>query len=106
MAIIQPHPKLRAWQGFNDRAFYLNLIFFFRHSHLLKSPKRTENRLAATQLAASYSIVLLYWRRFIRRMAFFFSTRRSSLLLINQRLRRTVLRTPLFTTFLRKRFSS
>jgi hypothetical protein len=37
-------------------------------------------------------------------MAFFFSTRRSSLLEMNQRLRRRVLKTPLFTTFLRNRF--
>ena len=42
----------------------------------------------------------------MRRMAFFFSTRRSSLLETYQRFRRMVLNTPLFTTFLRKRFSS
>ena len=41
----------------------------------------------------------------MRRIAFFFSMRRCSLLETNQRLRRTVLRTPLFTTFLRKRLS-
>ena len=41
----------------------------------------------------------------MRRTAFFFSMRRCSLLETNQRLRRTVLRTPLFTTFLRKRLS-
>ncbi len=39
-------------------------------------------------------------------MAFFCSRRRSSLLEINQRFRRTVLNTPLLTTFLRKRLSS
>ena len=49
-----------------------------------------------------YSVDLLLDRR----IAFFFSIRRSSLLEMNQRLRRTVLRTPLFTTFLRKRLSS
>jgi hypothetical protein len=41
----------------------------------------------------------------MRRIAFFFSMRRCSLLETNQRLRRTVLRTPLLTTFLRKRLS-
>jgi hypothetical protein len=39
----------------------------------------------------------------MRRIAFFFSMRRCSLLETNQRLRRTVLKTPLLTTFLRKR---
>jgi hypothetical protein len=39
-------------------------------------------------------------------MDFFFSTRRISLLEMNHRFRRIVLRTPLFTTFLRKRFNS
>jgi hypothetical protein len=53
-----------------------------------------------------YSISLPSWRRLIRRIAFFFSTRRISLLETNQRLRRIVLRTPLFTTFLRKRLSN
>jgi len=38
-------------------------------------------------------------------MAFFLSMRRCSLLETNQRLRRMVLRTPLLTTFLRKRLS-
>ena len=42
----------------------------------------------------------------MRRIAFFFWIRRNSLLEINQRLRRTVLRMPLFTTFLRKRLSN
>jgi hypothetical protein len=46
------------------------------------------------------------WRRFNRRIAFFFSIRRSSLFEINQRLRRTVLSTPLFTTFFRNRFNN
>jgi hypothetical protein len=41
----------------------------------------------------------------MRRIAFFFSMRRVSLLETNQRLLRTVLRIPLFTTFLRKRLS-
>ena len=41
----------------------------------------------------------------MRRIAFFFSIRRVSLFETNQRLRRTVLKTPLFTTFLRKRLS-
>jgi len=41
----------------------------------------------------------------MRRIAFFFSMRRCSLLETNQRLRRTVLNTPLFTTFFRKRLS-
>jgi hypothetical protein len=41
----------------------------------------------------------------MRRIAFFFSMRRCSLLETNQRLRRTVLNTPLLTTFLRKRLS-
>src|SRR5512135_1025282 len=41
----------------------------------------------------------------MRRIAFFLSMRRCSLLETNQRLRRTVLRTPLLTTFLRKRLS-
>ena len=41
----------------------------------------------------------------MRRIAFFFSMRRCSLLETNQRLRRTVLKTPLLTTFLRKRLS-
>src|SRR5688572_9071520 len=41
----------------------------------------------------------------MRRIAFFFSMRRVSLFETNQRLRRTVLKTPLLTTFLRKRFS-
>lgn len=50
------------------------------------------------------SEVLVYARRLIRRIAFFFSTRRSSLLLMNQRLRRTVLNMPLLTTFLRNLF--
>jgi hypothetical protein len=49
--------------------------------------------------------VSLKERRLIRRIAFFFSIRRVSLFETNQRLRRTVLRTPLFTTFLRKRLS-
>jgi len=47
-----------------------------------------------------------YAFRLTRRIAFFFSTRRISLLETNQRLRRMVLKTPLFTTFLRNRFSS
>ena len=42
----------------------------------------------------------------MRRTDFFRSIRRCSLLETNHRLRRTVLRTPLLTTFLRKRFSS
>ena len=41
----------------------------------------------------------------MRLIAFFFSMRRCSLFETNQRLRRTVLRTPLLTTFLRKRLS-
>ncbi len=41
-----------------------------------------------------------------RRIAFFFSIRLFSLFEMNHRLRRTVLKTPLFTTFLRKRFSN
>ena len=42
----------------------------------------------------------------MRRIAFYFSIRRVSLLETNQRLRRTVLNTPLFTTFLRKRLGN
>lgn len=53
-----------------------------------------------------YSVTLPIWRRFIRRMAFFFSTRRSSLLEMNQRFLRTVLNTPLLTTFFLNRLSS
>ncbi len=44
-------------------------------------------------------------RRLMRRIAFFLSIRRVSLFETNQRLRRTMLKTPLFTTFLRKRLS-
>ncbi len=53
-----------------------------------------------------YSPTLVYWRRLMRRMAFFFSTRRFSLFETNQRFRRIVLKTPLLTTFLRKRLSN
>src|SRR6185503_13235229 len=53
----------------------------------------------------TYSVSLVNVRRLIRRIAFFFSMRRCSLLETNQRLRRTVLNTPLLTTFLRKRLS-
>src|SRR5687768_12090285 len=56
-------------------------------------------------IASFYSPSLVKVRRLIRRIAFFFSMRRCSLLETNQRLRRTVLRTPLLTTFLRKRFN-
>src|SRR5919106_4403433 len=52
-----------------------------------------------------YSVSFVKERRLMRRIAFFFSMRRCSLLETNQRLRRTVLRTPLLTTFLRKRLS-
>jgi len=45
-------------------------------------------------------------RRLKRRIDFFFWIRRSSLLETNHRFRRTVLKIPLFATFLRKRFSS
>ena len=58
-----------------------------------------------TNQVAYYSMILPTWRRLIRRAAFFFSTRRSSLFEMNHRLRRTVLRIPLFTTFFRKRLS-
>src|SRR5688572_3889641 len=57
-------------------------------------------------IASFYSPSLVKVRRLIRRIAFFFSMRRCSLLETNQRLRRTVLKTPLLTTFLRKRLSS
>src|SRR6266487_4595202 len=88
VTIIQFHAKLSSRQSFNNNAFCSNFIFFLRHMHLL-----------------TYSVSLVNVRRLIRRIAFFFSMRRCSLLETNQRLRRTVLRTPLFTTFLRKRLS-
>src|SRR5687768_6194438 len=68
---------------------------------------------SARILSSSFAILPLFYspsrvnvRRLIRRIAFFFSMRRCSLLETNQRLRRTVLNTPLFTTFLRNRLRS
>lgn len=34
VSILQAHAELRGWQGFNNDAFYLNLIFFFGQSYL------------------------------------------------------------------------
>jgi len=53
--------------------------------------------------AASVSLGV---RRLKRRIDFFFWIRRSSLLETNHRFRRTVLKMPLFATFLRNRFSN
>jgi hypothetical protein len=87
MSIIQLDTELCSREGFDYNTFCTNFIFFFRHTSSFYSP----------------SLVKL--RRLIRRIAFFFSMRRCSLLETNQRLRRTVLKTPLLTTFLRKRLS-
>src|SRR6185503_17451332 len=86
--VIQLHSKLCTRQGLNDHTLGTNFIFFFCH------------------IASFYSPSLVKVRRLIRRIAFFFSMRRCSLLETNQRLRRTVLKTPLLTTFLRKRLRS
>src|SRR5687768_15979550 len=88
VTIIQLHPKLCTRQSLNDQTLCANFIFFFCH------------------IASPYSPSLVKVRRLIRRIAFFFSMRRCSLLETNQRLRRTVLKTPLLTTFLRKRLRS
>src|SRR5215216_6881296 len=87
MSIIQFDTELGPWECFNHHAFCSNFIFFFRHTSSFYSPS------------------LVNVRRLMRRIAFFFSMRRCSLLDTNQRLRRTVLNTPLLTTFLRKRLS-
>src|SRR5215211_4024254 len=88
VAIVQFDTELSPWQGLYDHAFCSNFIFFLCHIHLL-----------------TYSVSFVNVRRLMRRIAFFFSMRRCSLLDTNQRLRRTVLKTPLLTTFLRKRLS-
>src|SRR5215208_1777246 len=87
MTVIQLHPRLCTGQSFTDHTLGTDFIFFFCH------------------IASSYSPSLVNVRRLMRRIAFFFSMRRCSLLETNQRLRRTVLNTPLLTTFLRKRLS-
>src|SRR5512132_2895530 len=87
MSIIQLNTELRSWESFYYHAFGTDFIFFFRHTSSFYSPS------------------LVNVRRLIRRIAFFFSMRRCSLLETNQRLRRTVLNTPLLTTFLRNRLS-
>src|SRR5919108_5184586 len=88
MTIVQPYLELRPRQGLHDHPFRSNFIFFLCHTHL-----------------STYSVSFVNVRRLMRRIAFFFSMRRCSLLETNQRLRRTVLNTPLLTTFLRKRLS-
>src|SRR5512145_3205900 len=88
MSIIQFHTELGSRQSLDHNTFCTDFIFFFRHTTSFYSPS------------------LVNVRRLMRRIAFFFSMRRCSLLETNQRLRRTVLNTPLFTTFLRKRLSS
>lgn len=87
MSIVQLDAELGARKCFNHYAFCSNFIFFFRHTSSFYSPS------------------LVNERRLMRRIAFFFSIRRCSLFETNQRLRRTVLNTPLLTTFLRKRLS-
>src|SRR5690242_11805440 len=87
MTVIEFDPELRTRQSLYHNTFGTNYIFFFRHTSSFYSPS------------------LVNVRRFMRRIAFFFSMRRCSLLETNQRLRRTVLNTPLVTTFLRKRLS-
>src|SRR5262245_50883518 len=87
MPVIEPDPELRAWQSFDHHTICADFIFFLCHTASFSSPSRVNVR------------------RLIRRIAFFFSMRRCSLFETNQRLRRTVLKTPLFTTFLRKRLS-
>src|SRR5687768_18378195 len=88
MTVIQLYSKLCTGQSLNDHTLSTNFIFFFCHIASFYSPSRVKVR------------------RLMRRIAFFFSMRRCSLLETNQRLRRTVLKTPLLTTFLRKRLSS
>src|SRR6266487_5406543 len=87
MSVIQFDAELGSRQSLNYNTFCTNFIFFFRHTSSFYSPS------------------LVNVRRLMRRIAFFFSMRRCSLLETNQRLRRTVLNTPLLTTFLRKRLS-
>src|SRR5215216_4694178 len=87
MSVIQFNTELCSRESFDDNTFCSNFIFFFRHTSSFYSPS------------------LVNVRRLMRRIAFFFSMRRCSLLETNQRLRRTVLKTPLLTTFLRKRFN-
>src|SRR5215216_208323 len=87
MPIIQLNAELRSRQRLDHNTFCTNFIFFLRHTSSFYSPS------------------LVNARRLMRRIAFFFSMRRCSLLETNQRLRRTVLNTPLLTTFLRKRLS-
>src|SRR5215216_5935648 len=88
MSVIQFDTELCPRQRLDHHTFCTNFIFFFRHTSSFYSPS------------------LVNVRRLIRRIAFFFSMRRCSLLETNQRLRRTVLNTPLLTTFLRKRLSN
>src|ERR1051325_3443403 len=85
MAVVQFDTELCSRQCLDHNTFCTNFIFFFRHTSSFYSPS------------------LVNVRRLIRRIAFFFSMRRCSLFETNQRLRRTVLNTPLLTTFLRKR---
>src|SRR5512145_438513 len=87
MSIIQFHTELGSRQSLDHNTFCTDFIFFFRHTTSFYSPS------------------LVNVRRLMRRIAFFFSMRRVSLFETNQRLRRTVLNTPLLTTFLRKRLS-
>src|SRR5215216_3752650 len=87
MSVIQFHTELCSRQRLDHHTFCTNFIFFFRHTSSFYSPS------------------LVNVRRLMRRIAFFFSMRRCSLLETNQRLRRTVLKTPLLTTFFRKRLS-
>src|ERR1044072_9280502 len=87
MTIIEFDAELSARQRLYNDTLCTNFIFFFRHTSSFYSPS------------------LVNVRRLMRRIAFFFSMRRCSLFETNQRLRRTVLKTPLLTTFLRKRLS-
>src|ERR1051325_5147618 len=90
MATLKSNFKLRTRQCLDHSPFNDEFVVIFWHTHL--------------RTFATYSKVLTV-RRLRRRIAFFSSIRRCSLLETNQRLRRTVLKTPLLTTFLRKRLS-